>query len=66
MTVKKKKMYYNMRVKTLERNMSNLMKQVEEEKQLLLDAPSQRIRDLTRACNVVSKPYYDLHERCEW
>ena len=52
-TVNKKKMYYNMRVKTLERNMSNMLKQVEDEKTRLKESPSERIRNLTNILKTV-------------
>ena len=47
-------MYYNMRVKTLERNMNNLLKQLEEEKTRLEETPSLRIRTLTNILKTVS------------
>ncbi|XP_046860865.1 leucine-rich repeat-containing protein 9-like [Xenia sp. Carnegie-2017] len=46
-TVKKKKMYYNMRVKTLQRNMNSLLKQVWEERETLKKSPLERKKKLT-------------------
>ena len=42
-----------MRVKTLDRNMSNLLKQVEVEKTRLKKSPSERIRNLTNILKTV-------------
>ncbi|RUS71694.1 hypothetical protein EGW08_020538 [Elysia chlorotica] len=46
-TVNKKKMFYNMRAKTIRRNMSALMSRLEHRKQELLERPHSKIRVLT-------------------
>ncbi|XP_077999840.1 leucine-rich repeat-containing protein 9-like isoform X2 [Glandiceps talaboti] len=46
-TVVKKKMYYNMRVKTIRRNMMELMSMLKKEKNRLCAFPFERIRVLT-------------------
>ncbi|XP_069116718.1 leucine-rich repeat-containing protein 9-like isoform X8 [Argopecten irradians] len=45
-TVMKKKMYYNMRVKTVKRNMVDILSKMEIYKQRLLEFPRERIRAL--------------------
>ena len=45
-TVTKKKMYYNMRVKTLHRNKADLLSRLEDEKQALQALPEERIKKL--------------------
>lgn len=56
-TVKKKKMYYNMRVKTLQRNMNSLLKQVWEERETLKKSPLERKKKLTNLLKTVSSTY---------
>nr|XP_002121920.1 leucine-rich repeat-containing protein 9-like [Ciona intestinalis] len=43
-TVMKKKMYYNMRVKTVRRNLTTLLNRLQKEKRLLLQIPEERLR----------------------
>ncbi|CAG5119813.1 unnamed protein product, partial [Candidula unifasciata] len=43
-TVNKKKMFYNMRAKTIQRNMSDLLARLESAKKELLEVPNSRLR----------------------
>ena len=53
-TVVKKKMYYNMRVKTLQRNKADLLFRLETEKAVLQAEPKNRIHKLYSAVKDVS------------
>ncbi|XP_072171420.1 leucine-rich repeat-containing protein 9-like [Diadema setosum] len=48
-TVMKKKMYYNMRVKTMKRNMSDILRQLHKEKRLLTRGTKDRLKALSFA-----------------
>ena len=54
-TVVKKKMYYNMRVKTLQRNKADLLFRLETEKTVLQADPKNRMHKLFSAVKDVSR-----------
>ncbi|XP_076442127.1 leucine-rich repeat-containing protein 9-like isoform X2 [Babylonia areolata] len=59
-TVLKKKMYYNMRVKTLHRKMANLLQRLDQHKSTqLMSVPHQRLRTITYALKEIER---ELHE----
>ncbi|XP_025105112.1 leucine-rich repeat-containing protein 9-like isoform X2 [Pomacea canaliculata] len=61
-TVLKKKMYYNMRTKTVKRNMASLLQKMERHKELdVLMIPYQRLRTLTYAIKEIEREI----EECE-
>ena len=45
-TVMKKKMYYHMRVKTVRRNLTNLVNRLNKEKKILLQLPEDKLKSL--------------------
>ena len=53
-TVDKKKMYYKMKTKTLERRYTEIVKQLEEEKDNLSAIPSKKLMKLTYVLKEVS------------
>ena len=56
-TVVKKKIYYNMRVKTLQRNKADLLFRLETEKAMLQAEPKNRIQKLYSAVKDVRIPH---------
>lgn len=53
-TVLKKKMYYNMRVKTVKRNLAEIVSKMEIYKSRLLEFPHERLRNLMNCIKEVS------------
>lgn len=53
-TVNKKKMFYNMRAKTIQRNMSNLLSRLEAAKKERLEVPYSRLKSLNFVIKEVS------------
>lgn len=53
-TVNKKKMFYSMRSRTIQRNMSDLLARLESAKKDLLDLPNTRLRAINFAIKEVS------------
>ena len=51
----KKKMYYNMRIKTVRRNLVNLMNRLNKEKKLLLQMPEEKLKSLHFTLKSVGK-----------
>ena len=50
----KKKMYYNMRVKTMKRNMADILRQLNKEKRSLTRGTKERLKALSYAIKEVS------------
>ena len=68
-TVMKKKMYYNMRVKTMKRNMADILRQLNKEKRSLTRGTKERLKALSYAIKEVSihVPMYISHlYQCLW
>ncbi|XP_021359490.1 leucine-rich repeat-containing protein 9-like isoform X6 [Mizuhopecten yessoensis] len=61
-TVMKKKMYYNMRVKTVRRNMVDILSKMEIYKQRLHEFPRERIRALASAIKEVRSELEEMHD----
>ncbi|XP_069116713.1 leucine-rich repeat-containing protein 9-like isoform X3 [Argopecten irradians] len=61
-TVMKKKMYYNMRVKTVKRNMVDILSKMEIYKQRLLEFPRERIRALASSIKEVRTELEEMHD----
>ncbi|XP_056023048.1 leucine-rich repeat-containing protein 9-like isoform X3 [Ostrea edulis] len=59
-TVLKKKMYYNMRVKTIKRNMADVAAKMEIYKSRLLEFPHERLRNLVNCVKEVRREFEDL------
>ncbi|XP_062619612.1 leucine-rich repeat-containing protein 9-like isoform X3 [Saccostrea cucullata] len=59
-TVLKKKMYYNMRVKTIKRNMADIVSKMEIYKSRLLEFPHERLRNLMNCIKEVRREFEDL------
>ena len=54
-TVMKKKMYYNMRIKTVHRNLSQVIAKMDIFQQHMLNFPHERLRALVSAMKEVSQ-----------
>jgi hypothetical protein len=54
-TYMKKKMYYNMRIKTLRRNTTNALRRAQEGSALKIDRANQILNTLTRSCKGVER-----------
>nr|CAB3263538.1 leucine-rich repeat-containing protein 9-like [Phallusia mammillata] len=54
-TVTKKKMYYNMRMKTVRRNLTSLLNRLNKEKRMLLQIPEERLRSLNFALKSIEQ-----------
>ncbi|KAK3093172.1 hypothetical protein FSP39_012192 [Pinctada imbricata] len=59
-TVTKKKMYYNMRVKTVRRNMAEILTKMATYKNRLLEYPSERMKVLMNCIKEVRKHFEEL------
>lgn len=59
-TVLKKKMYYNMRVKTVKRNLAEIVSKMEIYKSRLLEFPHERLRNLMNCIKEVRREFEDL------
>ncbi|XP_070181590.1 leucine-rich repeat-containing protein 9-like isoform X2 [Littorina saxatilis] len=65
-TVMKKKMYYNMRIKTLRRNMAHLLERLDNHKMYqLLAIPHQRLRMITYAIKEIERDMQDKKQPSE-
>ncbi|XP_041353285.1 leucine-rich repeat-containing protein 9-like isoform X2 [Gigantopelta aegis] len=64
-TVSKKKMFYNMRNKTIRRNMTDMMKKLENHKKQLLDVPHKRLRAIMFSIKELEREILEMHDSKE-